>query len=100
MEPKSVIKDVEEIRAETIYYVQKHQIVQQPRLSVGKKPEGVESTMQHPVKLQPHISHQDDYGSRISGCRPQRSRRPVSKVNKFVVNCGIGNAAQNANGLE
>ncbi|KAL2545333.1 Nuclear transcription factor Y subunit A [Forsythia ovata] len=44
-EPKSVIKDLEEIRAETIYHVQKHQIVQQPRLSMGKKPEGVESTM-------------------------------------------------------
>ncbi|KAL2478521.1 C2 calcium/lipid-binding plant phosphoribosyltransferase family protein [Forsythia ovata] len=68
-EPKSVIKYLEEIRAETIHHVQKHQVVQQPRLSVGKKPEGVQSTMQHPVKPQPHTSHQDDY--EVKDANPQ-----------------------------
>ncbi|XP_022865394.1 FT-interacting protein 1-like [Olea europaea var. sylvestris] len=59
--PKVVIEDLDEIRAETIHHVQKHQVMQQPRISLRRRPEGTQSTMQRPVNPQPYPSPQEDY---------------------------------------
>ncbi|CAK9154910.1 unnamed protein product [Ilex paraguariensis] len=57
--PKEVIE--EPFRIETTQHVHKHQVLQQPGISVGKEPQGVLLAMHHQANPQAHQSHQEDY---------------------------------------
>ncbi|KAI3448926.1 hypothetical protein Pfo_005591 [Paulownia fortunei] len=60
-EPKNVIEETTEIRSEATHHIHKHQVAQQPGLSVGKRTEGVQLKMQRQVNLQAHPSHEEDF---------------------------------------
>ncbi|XP_059651816.1 FT-interacting protein 1-like [Cornus florida] len=72
-EPKEEIKEPVEVRTETTQHIYKHQVLQQPVLSVGKQPEGVLFTMHQQVNPQPHPSHQEDF--ELKDTNPQLGER-------------------------
>ncbi|XP_030965289.1 FT-interacting protein 1-like [Quercus lobata] len=71
---KEIVEPVEE-RVGTAQHIYKHQVLQQPGISVKKRPQGVPFNMHqtHPRGHQAQASHQDDYN--LKDTNPQLGER-------------------------
>ncbi|KAL7210845.1 hypothetical protein ACSBR2_013839 [Camellia fascicularis] len=72
-EPKEAFKEPVEVNVETTQHVYKHQVQQQPGLSLGKRPEGTFLTMHHQANPQASPSHHEDY--KLKDTNPQLGER-------------------------
>ncbi|KAA8515707.1 hypothetical protein F0562_018682 [Nyssa sinensis] len=70
---KEEIKEPVEVRVDTTQQIYKHQVQQQPGISVGKQPEGVLFTMHQQVNPQSHPSNREDF--ELKDTNPQLGER-------------------------
>lgn len=72
-EPEEKIKELPAAaRVQTAHQIYKHQVLQQPGISVERQPQGVSLTM-HQVNPQAHLNHPDDFN--LKDTNPQLGER-------------------------